>query len=62
MGGTVVTVVGADEIDAASSAWLEPSVIAVETTDVDAGDARPLLSSGDDDSAPSFSPAFSLIT
>ena len=56
MGGTVATVVGANETDAASSTRLEPSVIAVETTEVDAGDARPLLSSGDDDSAPSFRP------
>ena len=45
----VVTVVGADEIDAVSPALPEPSVIAVETIDVDAGETRPLLSSGDDD-------------
>ena len=52
-GGAVCTVVGADETDAVSSALPEPSVIAVETTDVDAGDTRPLLIdiSGEDDSA-----------
>ena len=48
-GGTVI-VVGAEDTDAVSSATLELCDIAVDTSEVDAGETRPLLTlkSGDE--------------